>query len=380
MKRDQKKIWNKVILGMAVLGMCRGFSSPIMAAAYSSPSPVSTTAPAGKDVINATSITVDGSECTVTFNGNSHEDHYLSMQVPQGKTNEWIQITMTNKQEDGKDNSGHDLTLQNNSGQDLQAVYAGVGESNSIICKLNGDEVNTSNNEPSLSVGEKYRIKVSSYSYWTSTNSVSVKIKSIQDDCYGTADSNAKAITLGASIDGKLEVYNDIDCYRFESVAGKEYQFSVASNSSNIEAALIGADKVEIKKIGVGKHVSWVGTGGTVYIKVQSETIDMSANDRKYTVSVTGKNGQTVNTKDDKATSGKKASGPIRLLQYKRGTKIVIGKILGQRTITLNVEGKTYIKSVAMKGKFKIKLKKKLKKGTKIVIITKGKKSIYSVR
>ena len=72
------------------------------------------------------------------------------------------------------------------------------------------------------------------------------------------------------------------------------------------------------------------------------------------------------------ATIVKKVQLPkVVLKKYKKGTKVVKGTAKAGSQIVLKVGKKTYTVKVSKKGKFTVKLKKKLKKGQKITVYAK---------
>lgn len=71
-------------------------------------------------------------------------------------------------------------------------------------------------------------------------------------------------------------------------------------------------------------------------------------------------------------TSVKKTISTLKLTKYKKKTKKIVGKTVKKGTVTVKVASKTYKVTANAKGKFTIKLKKKLKKNNNIkVTVTK---------
>lgn len=93
----------------------------------------------------------------------------------------------------------------------------------------------------------------------------------------------------------------------------------------------------------------------------------------------------TAPTNKDNATVLKKLSTP-KLTSYKRGAKVVKGTSIKKAKITLQVGKKKYSSKANAKGKFTIKLKGKLKKGTKLTLFatksgfTKSSAKVYKVK
>lgn len=73
----------------------------------------------------------------------------------------------------------------------------------------------------------------------------------------------------------------------------------------------------------------------------------------------------------EETVTAKKQLSKVVLKRYKKGTKLVKGTAKAGSQVVLKVGKKTYTVKVSGKGKFSVKLKKKLKKGQKITVYAK---------
>lgn len=129
----------------------------------------------------------------------------------------------------------------------------------------------------------------------------------------------------------------------------------------SLEMPIQLADDEEAAK---AKQVCIAVTEATCYTK--GETVDVTA----------GKVSENTSTDTDdvpvvEPTVTKKKIGTLKLISAKVGSKKIVGKTVKGGKVTVKAASKTYSVKADTKGKFTVKLKKKLVKGDKIKITVK---------
>lgn len=236
-----------------------------------------------------------------------------------------------------------------------------------------------------LTAGNVYGIRVKTAYGSSAKGNVSVSVKSITDDAWGTAE-KATLLTNDKKQPGTLEVSNDVDYYVVTLPQdGKQYQFCVTADNGSIKAKLEdekGLGKKDITITAKTQVMEETGNGQKVYVRIESDGIEKNADitgiNRTYSIIVTEKKGDTTanqnNTQNNaQSTAGDqgkqtKTPGWFPKIICKKGAKVITGKLSERCTLNVKVGGKTYIRFTSMTGKFQIKLKKQLKAGTKIKV------------
>lgn len=323
----------------------------------------------------ASTIAIGGNGSS-SFNDKSAEAHYFKFTAP-SDGNPWIQITVNNQL-----SQRIYMDLLDSNGTSLQqSDYISRQGNGTFFAKVQDTGVTVNGNGTMLTAGKVYGIRVKTEDGWHATGNVSVYVKSIADDAWGTAE-KAISLTNGKKQKGILEVSNDVDYY----VAtlpndGKTYQFCVTADNGSIKAKLEdekGIGKQDITVASKTQIMEETGNGQKVYIRIQPDGIredsDIREINQTYSVHVTEKKADTTtnrnNAQGTTGNPGKKTKTPgwFPKITCKKGTKVITGKLSGRYTLDVKVGGKIYIRSTSMSGKFQIKLKKSLKAGTKIKV------------
>ncbi|MDE6566798.1 MAG: hypothetical protein K2K70_03570, partial [Lachnospiraceae bacterium] len=79
-------------------------------------------------------------------------------------------------------------------------------------------------------------------------------------------------------------------------------------------------------------------------------------------------NGRKSQSETVKKVKKKKSIKTLKLIKCKKGTKKIVGKTVKKAKIIVKVGKRSYRTTATSKGRFQIKLKKKLKSGTKIQV------------
>lgn len=347
----------------------------------------------------ASSIAIGGNGSS-SFSGKVNEAHYFKFTAP-ADGNPWIQITMNNQS-----NGPIYMDLLDSSGNSLQSCdFIGKQDNISFFVKVQDTGITVNGNGKTMNAGNVYgiRVKTGYFAGDVAQGNVSVYVKSITDDVWGTAE-KAAALTNNKKQTGTLEVSNDVDYYAITLPAdGKQYQFCVTADNGSIKARLEdekGISKKDITVTSKTQIMEETGSGQKVYVRIEPDGIredaDISEINRTYSINVTEKKADSTtsqnNTKNNanqnnaqnntqsnanqnntQSTTGDsakqtKAPGWFPKITCKKGAKLITGKLSERCTLNVKVGGKTYIRSTSMTGKFQIKLKKQLRAGTKIKV------------
>ena len=327
----------------------------------------------------ASSIAIGGNGSS-SFNNENDEAHYFKFTTP-SDGNSWIQITVNNQL-----STTIDMDLLDSNGTSLKSCNdIGIQGNGSLFAKVQDTGITVNGDGKTLTAGNVYGIRVKTYHGWNAKGNVSVYIKSITDDAWGTAE-KAIPFTIDQRKSGILEVSNDVDYYVMTLPQdGKQYQFCVTADNGSIKAKLEdekGIGKKDITVTAKTQVMEETGNGQKVYVRIEPDGIDENADiteiNRTYSIIVTEKKGDTTanqnNTQNNaQSTTGdqgkqKKNPGWFPKITCKKGAKVITGKLSERCTLNVKVGGKTYIRSTSMTGKFQIKLKKQLKAGTKIKV------------
>lgn len=328
----------------------------------------------------ASMIDIDRSGSS-SFNHKSDEAHYFKFKAPSeekepSKGMPWIQITLTNQ----LDESVY-MDLLDSSGASIQSGdYIGPQGNGSFFTKVQDTGITVNGNGKTLTAGNVYGIRVKTMNRWSAKGNVSVSIKRIDDDVWGTAE-KAKPLEKDVEKKGTLEVSNDLDYYAVTLPNdGKQYQFRVKTDNGSVKAKL---EDENVQDITVAPNTKGsmeeTGNGQKVYVRIEPDGVgendDISEINRTYHITVTEKKGNATAKKSNtqnkaQSTTGNhgKIPGWFPKITCKKGAKVITGKLSDRCTLNVKVGGKTYIRSTSMTGKFQIKLKKQLKAGTKVKV------------
>ena len=345
----------------------------------------------------ASTIAIGGNGSS-SFNNENDEAHYFKFTTP-SDGNSWIQITVNNQL-----STTIDMDLLDSNGTSLKSCNdISIQGNGSLFAKVQDTGITVNGDGKTLTAGNVYGIRVKTYHGWNAQGNVSVYIKSITDDAWGTAE-KAAALTNNKKQTGTLEVSNDVDYYAITLPAdGKQYQFCVTADNGSIKARLEdekGISKKDITVTSKTQIMEETGSGQKVYVRIEPDGIredaDISEINRTYSINVTEKkadsttsqnntknnanqnnaqnntqsNANQNNTQSTTGDSAKQTKAPswFPKITCKKGAKLITGKLSEQCTLNVKVGGKTYIRSTSMTGKFQIKLKKQLRAGTKIKV------------
>lgn len=322
----------------------------------------------------ASMIDIDRSGSS-SFNYKSDEAHYFKFKAPSDGM-PWIQITLTNQ----LDESVY-MDLLDSSGASIQSGdYIGPQGNGSFFTKVQDTGITVNGNGKTLTAGNDYGIRVKTMYGGSANGNVSVSIKRINDDVWGTAE-KAKPLEKDVEKKGTLEVSNDLDYYAVTLPNdGKQYKFCVRTDNGSVKAKLEDENVQDITVAANTKRsMEETGNGQKVYVRIEPDGVgendDISEINRTYHITVTEKKGSATAKKSNtqnkaKSTTGSqgKIPGWFPKITCKKGAKVIKGKLSDRCTLNVKVGGKTYIRSTSMTGKFQIKLKKQLKAGTKIKV------------
>lgn len=156
---------------------------------------------------------------------------------------------------------------------------------------------------------------------------------------------------------------------------GTENTPSIPSNSTNTESE--GKNTVEKtdnsitdSKPNEESKAEDSGDKADDKAELNSKPDDNTATDTHDSIKTESKEDTSSTSKPDKVTTPKKTTKVIKTIKAtaKKGKKVVSGTTLKKATVKVKIGKKTYKVKSDSKGKYKIKLKSKLKKGTKIKI------------
>lgn len=319
----------------------------------------------------ASMIDIDRSGSS-SFNHKSDEAHYFKFEAPSeekepSKGMPWIQITLTNQ----LDESVY-MDLLDSSGASIQSGdYIGPQGNGSFFTKVQDTGITVNGNGKTLTAGNVYGIRVKTMNRWSAKGNVSVSIKRIDDDVWGTAE-KAKPLEKDVEKKGTLEVSNDLDYYAVTLPKdGKQYQFRVKTDNGSVKAKLEDENE-NVQDITVAanttRSMEETGNGQKVYVRIEPDGVgendDISEIKRTYYITVTEKKGNATAKKSNtqnkaQSTTGNhgKIPGWFPKITCKKGAKVITGKLSDRCTLNVKVGGKTYIRSTSMTGKFQIKLK-----------------------
>ncbi len=330
----------------------------------------------------ASTIEIGGNGSS-SFSGEMNEAHYFKFTAPPEEKAPsggmpWIQITMIN-QSDGPVN----MTLLDSSGASIQSCdFIGKQTNISLFAKVQDTGITVNGEGKTLTAGQEYRIRVKTghFSGEVAKGNVSVSVKSINDDVWGTAE-KAKPLEKDVEKKGILEVSNDLDYYAVTLPKdGKQYQFCVRTDNGSVKAKLEGENVQDITVAPNTKgSMEETGNGQKVYVRIEPDGVeendDISEIKRTYHITVTEKKGNATAKKSNTQNKAQRTTGNhgkipgwFPKITCKKGAKVITGKLSDRCTLNVKVGGKTYIRSTSMTGKFQIKLKKQLKAGTKIKV------------
>lgn len=322
----------------------------------------------------ASMIDIDRSGSS-SFNYKSDEAHYFKFKAPSDGM-PWIQITLTNQ----LDESVY-MDLLDSSGASIQSGdYIGPQGNGSFFTKVQDTGITVNGNGKTLTAGNVYGIRVKTMNGWSAKGNVSVSIKRIDDDAWGTAE-KAKPLEKDVEKKGTLEVSNDLDYYAVTLPNdGKQYQFRVKTDNGSVKAKLEDENE-NVQDITVAPNTKGsmeeTGNGQKVYVRIEPDGVndDISEINRTYHITVTEKKGNATAKKSNTQNKAQRTTGNhgkipgwFPKITCKKGAKVITGRLSDRCTLNVKVGGKTYIRSTFMTGKFQIKLKKQLKAGTKIKV------------
>ncbi len=322
----------------------------------------------------ASMIDIDRSGSS-SFNYKSDEAHYFKFKAPSDGM-PWIQITLTNQ----LDESVY-MDLLDSSGASIQSGdYIGPQGNGSFFTKVQDTGITVNGNGKTLTAGNVYGIRVKTMNGWSAKGNVSVSIKRIDDDAWGTAE-KAKPLEKDVEKKGTLEVSNDLDYYAVTLPNdGKQYQFRVKTDNGSVKAKLEDENE-NVQDITVAPNTKGsmeeTGNGQKVYVRIEPDGVndDISEINRTYHITVTEKKGNATAKKSNTQNKAQRTTGNhgkipgwFPKITCKKGAKVITGRLSDRCTLNVKVGGKTYIRSTSMTGKFQIKLKKQLKAGTKIKV------------
>ncbi len=165
------------------------------------------------------------------------------------------------------------------------------------------------------------------------------------------------------------KIYTNISGTAFSLAMNKtlyEYSFGIpaaASDCSMLYIRIIAAGTQTIS----GGSLSDEPTGGEAAINnISLKGTAITSSQTTVTTPSTSTSQQS-STDDTSISSVKKLKTPV-LTSYKKGKKVIRGTSVKKSRVTVTVGAKKYTVKANKKGKFKIKLKKKLKKGTIIKV------------
>lgn len=192
----------------------------------------------------------------------------------------------------------------------------------------------------------------------------------------GGSKKGPKAYKVQYSTDNKT--FTDISGTAFSLTTNKvlyEHSFGIPSAASNRSMVYIRIIAAGTQTISGGK-LSDETTGGEAAINnISLKGTAITASPSKATPAPTAKAAQNNNSSGQNAATDSKASDSTAkkltapaLTSYKKGKKVIKGTSLKKSKVTVTVGSKKYTVKTNKKGKFTVKLKKKLKKGTVIKV------------
>lgn len=288
-----------------------------------------------------------GNNASCTFNGKYTEAHYFKFTVPQNIGNQWITLSATNY-------TNHDMLfyLLDSQGSIL-CKSDNITEQSTFTFETRTEGADTLLNETHiLSPGNTYFLKV--FAYYTSGD-VTVSVASKKDDNWGTYG-KADKVTAGKWKNGKLEKWDDIDCFSIKLPKNnRKYVFNIYSDNY-IKAFFVNTNRVTLSEVSVDANKTnnnfvTKGKGQTIYIRLQ--TRDNTITSANYSL---------------KVSVQKKTISKLSLAKLKRNQKTISGKTISNANIKIKISKQTYTAKSNKSGNFTIKLKKRLKANDKIKI------------
>lgn len=190
----------------------------------------------------------------------------------------------------------------------------------------------------------------------------------------GGSKKGPKVYKVQYSTDNKT--FTDISGTAFSLTMNKtlyEHSFSIpaaASNCSTVYIRIIAAGtqtisggKLSDEATGGEAAINNISLKGTAIESAQTKATPLPASKASQSSTYDTKSSNADSTAS--ASSIKKLKTPT-LTSYKKGRKIIKGTALKKSKVTVTVGAKRYTVKADKKGKFTVKLKKKLKKGTVI--------------
>lgn len=356
---------------------------------------LSAKAAGGATIDEAAALTIGGPTESSSMKKNNNI-HWYKCTIPDDIGNQWVTFICKNNM-----NQQVDFALYDDSDieQPLESFDADTNESWTLNCKL-PDRIENEDLR-TLEPGKTYYIKAESDISGSVSGKYSVQVKSVSDDNWGTFE-QAPEFSIGKKTSGTLEMYGDIDMYKFtvpDIPEGKELTYTLSlAGSYYCEAAIIDADETEkdslsgsYEKFSDSREFTFYeGEGGTYYLKISADTNEdapkttysfklvKGASSEKLTAPSSGDNSSGDNSSGDDSDSSAKRKIPDITVQAKKSASIIyIVSLKGAKyVVTLNRKiiknGKKTVKKITKtnvtSGTLKINLSKKLKKGDTVKV------------
>ena len=346
----------------------------------------------GATMETAAALTMNGS---AESSGMKEENniHWYKCTIPNNIGNQWVTFVCKNNM-----NQQAEFTVYDDEEQPLDSAYADTKETWTLKCKI--PDSMTSEDYTEVTPGKTYYIKAEGYISGSASGKYSVQVKSVADDNWGTLE-QAPEFSIGKKTSGTLEMYGDIDMYKFtvpEIAEGKSLTYTLSLAGSNYcNAAILDADEMEkeslsgsYEKFSDSREITFYeGEGGIYYLKISDASEDVAKTTYSFKITK-GNTSEKLSapsagdsaSDDDSDSSAKKKIPDITVQAKKSSSKISIVSLKGAKyVVTLNRKimknGKKTVKKITKtkvtKGALTIKLSKKLKKGD-IVKVTVSKK------
>lgn len=178
----------------------------------------------------------------------------------------------------------------------------------------------------------------------------------------GGSYEKAQRIEINKEISGKLEEKDDLDSYVITLPKdGCKYSFVLRSTGGSSIMEITDSNKAKLST----RHISANSTNSLYSLNGEGQRIF---------IRVYGDDAVTYNIKIVKKLQ---KISVLKLTNYRRGNKKIVGKTIGKASVKVTINKKTYKVKSNKNGSFTVKLKKKLKQKDKIkvTISLKGYKS-----
>lgn len=298
----------------------------------------------------ATPITI-GETVKITFHKDVKEFLYYKLTIPEDVGNQWINFTISSYL-----SGSARMVLCDEQDKTLKSSgYVGKNNSTTFRTRIEGSAVRSS--VITLSPGATYYLELDKSSKSTYGDCV-ISVNSVSDDNWGTFE-KAQTISCNQLIKGKLEYSDDIDGFVVVLPNDKKKYTFVLSANHSIYALFADSNTIKIGSTTVSRNntnnsFSLIGSGQKIYVRIETNGY-YSFEPTDYTLKVVG-------------DVVKQTISKFRLTKYKRNAKTIKGKTISYVTVKLRIKGKTYKVKSKKDGTFIVKLKKKLKKNSKIKV------------